>query len=122
VIESINGFLKTFKALDETTNKSLPHLIKDYKIAAALINIFYQRLFSDGENSIEMAKSMKAVLNKPNKLERIINKSKLYNITASYEELNPNLINDFSKVEITMISKIITFGNYHLEQSISYLA
>ena len=44
VIEAINGFLKSFKALKQVTNKSLPHTLTDYKIAGALINRFFKHL------------------------------------------------------------------------------
>jgi hypothetical protein len=55
VVEVTNSFLKnSFKALKEVPNKSLPHTLHDYKIAAALINKFFKRLYSDQTNEKEL--------------------------------------------------------------------
>ena len=51
VVEVTNLFLKfSLKALKEVPNKSLPHTLDDYKIAGALINKFFKRLYSDQTN------------------------------------------------------------------------
>ncbi len=69
VVEVTNSFLKqSFKALDKVKNSALPHTLDDYRIAGALINKFFKRLYSDDDN-IEFADRMKAKLHTPNTLE-----------------------------------------------------
>ena len=63
VIEVTNSFLKnSFKALDNVKNKSLPHTLQDYKIAASLINKYFKRLYSDNDE-LEIARKMKEIWN-----------------------------------------------------------
>ena len=59
VVEVVNSFLRTFKALKQVPNKSLPHVFQDFKIAGALINKFFKRLISDEEDSDTIIQSMK---------------------------------------------------------------
>ena len=60
VVEVTNSFLKNyFKALKEVPNQSLPHTLHDYKIAEALINKFFKRLYFDQTNEKEISKNMK---------------------------------------------------------------
>ena len=50
VIEEINGiFVKPFRSLKDVSNKVLPLVKNDDIIAAALINRYKRRLFSDGD-------------------------------------------------------------------------
>ena len=51
VVESRNGHLETFKALCDVPYNALSHIMIDYKIAASIINCFYTKLASDGENA-----------------------------------------------------------------------
>jgi hypothetical protein len=63
VVEVTISFLKnSFKALKEVPNKYLPHTLHDYKIAAALINKFFRRLYSGQTNEKELINSMKEKL------------------------------------------------------------
>ena len=51
VVEVVNAHLKkSFKALAQVHNKILPTVIKDYRIAAALVNKFFSRLISDAND------------------------------------------------------------------------
>ncbi len=59
VVEVVNSFLKSFKALKHVPNKSLPHTFQDYKISAAFINRFFQRLTSDEEDFEVIIQNMK---------------------------------------------------------------
>lgn len=52
VVEVSNAFIKmSYKALKEVRNKSLPHTIMDYKIAAAFVNKFHSRSTVMWENT-----------------------------------------------------------------------
>ena len=54
-VQIINGFCKrSFKALKEVQNQCLQHTLDDYRIAAALINKFHERLIADSD-SLEIA-------------------------------------------------------------------
>jgi hypothetical protein len=73
VVEVTNSFLKNyFKALKEVPNKSLPHTLHDYKIAEALINKFFKRLYSNQTNEKEITKTMNEKLNIENELEKLV--------------------------------------------------
>ncbi len=64
VVEVINTFLKnSFKALKQVPNISLPHTLEDYKIAGALINRCFKRLFSDQNDEEVIVKNMLNKLN-----------------------------------------------------------
>ncbi len=41
IIESRNGHIENFRGLGEVTNKSLPHIMEDYRIVGAIINCFF---------------------------------------------------------------------------------
>ena len=78
VVEVINTFLKnSFKALKQVPNKSLPHTHEDYRIAAALINKFFKRLYSDQTNEKEISKNMKDKLKIENELEKLVKDNQL---------------------------------------------
>lgn len=64
VVEALNAFLKrSFKSLSRENNKNLLHLMQDYRIAGALVNKYFKRLFSDKDDSIEIVYNMKSKLN-----------------------------------------------------------
>jgi hypothetical protein len=123
VVEAINGFLKKFKSLRFTDNKSLSHIMLDYKIAAAFINQFYKPLFSDGDeaNQLLIAKKIKNNLNQANTL---INEIRLIKTKSSnkFIKVNASAIDDFPKLTLDIIKNDITLGSYQLEQSIGYIS
>ena len=48
VVEVTNSFVKnSFRALEGLNNRSLDHILDDYRIPAALINRYFKRLYSD---------------------------------------------------------------------------
>lgn len=121
VIEVTNSFLKnSFKALDNVKNKSLNHTLEDYRIAAALINKYFERLYSDNDD-VEIAKRMKSKLFKKNNLEEYVKQNKLHK-KSLYERMDGLSISDFPKLSKEEIISYITFGTYQLRQSLSYLA
>ena len=65
MIEAVNGiYQQSFKAVKECVNKSLPHIMDDFKIASALINCYKRRLISDEDKQVEIAQKMKALHSK----------------------------------------------------------
>lgn len=120
VVEVTNSFLKnSFKALDNVKNKSLHHTLKDYRIAAALINKYFNRLYSDNDDVI-IAKRMKAKLFKENNLEKYVIENKLH-LKKLYNRIDALAITDFPRLTKEEIISHITFGTYQIRQSLSYL-
>ena len=78
VVKAINGFLKSFKALKQATNKSLPHTYADYRIACSLINKFFKRLFSDHQDVKVIVQNMKDRLPTTNELKEIVTTNNLH--------------------------------------------
>ena len=110
VVEVTNSFLKnSFKALKEVPNKSLPHTLDDYKIAGALINKFFKRLYSDQTNEKEISKNMKDKLKIENELEKLVKDNKL-NLKTKFTKLDSSSMNDFPKLKLTEIKTGITLG------------
>jgi hypothetical protein len=123
VVEVTNAFLKTcFRALDKTVpNQSLLHYLDDFRIAAALINKYHSRIYSDGENSVDMADKMLAKVNEENQLETIIQQHKL-NRLSQFEKMTADQIKDFPRLTLEQIKQEITFGQYQLKQALSYIS
>ena len=121
VVEVTNSFLKqSFKALDKVKNSALPHTLDDYRIAGALINKFFKRLYSDDDN-IEVADRMKAKLHTPNTLEVLVREKSLHK-KSLYKRIENESLVDFPKLTREVIINQITFGTYQLKQSLGYLA
>ena len=120
IIEVINGVFKnSFKALDSIINKRIKNIINDYRIAAALINAFHKRRFTDGAAAVEVAKLMKAKKNTKNLLET---GTKKFVLGKNFVKLDALNINDFPKIEnISDIERYITFRSYQLKQAESYI-
>ena len=121
VIEAVNGiYQQSFKAVKECVNKSLPHIMDDFKIASALINCYKRRLISDEDKQLEIAQKMKALHSKKNHLEREVEKLKIN--SKLFEEINASSILDFPKIEdLNQIRDNITLGSYQLKQCYGYL-
>ena len=121
VIEVINSFLKnSFKALKQVANKSLPHTHDDYKIAGALVNKYFKRLFSDKDDNLAIVENMKKKLNTKNELKSIVDEDKLH-LKSKFVTLSTSLIKDFPKLDENIIKSNITLGTYQLKQAHGYL-
>ena len=121
VIEAINGiFEQSFRALKDVSNKILPHIIYDFRIAAAIINCYKRRLFSDGDKQLEIAKKMKYLSTKENHLEREIKNLKINN--KYFEQIDATSVSDFPKInDLNQIRENIAIGSYQIKQCHGYL-
>lgn len=118
VIEAINRFFKkTFKALDEVNNKSLTHILQDFRIAAALVNKFFQRLISDKDNGNEIATRMKDKCNEFNELQQEVKRKGLHK-KSLFEDIDVKSFKEFPKLTEEEIKRFITLGSYQLKQSL----
>lgn len=121
-VEVINGRMKTvFKYFNNVwNNQSVPHLISDFKIAAALHNAFFDRFESDIENSEEVIKLMIERMNVPNFMVDLVLENNLNRKPASFRDI------DNCELEFPLIYeeelKLISLGSYQIKQSRSYYA
>ena len=123
VIEVINSyFSQSYNALKNVRNKMLPHIMKDYKIAGSLINKFHRRLFSDGDNQIQIALKMKSLLNHQNHLDSETQNLKIK--SQLFEKIDANdQLPDFPKIlDLNQIKNNITLGSYQIKQCHGYIA
>jgi hypothetical protein len=75
VVEVINGiFDQSFPALKKIRNTMIPHIMTDFKIAAAFINSFHSRFVTDKDDWEEMALLMKEKLHTRNEFESRLSK------------------------------------------------
>lgn len=122
VVEVTNAFLKTsFRALREVRNKSLPHTLKDYKIAGALINKFFKRIYSDVDTHAFIIANMKKKLkSKRNTLQETVEKCELHKM-SNFDKLEDANIVDFPHIESDDLKVHITLGSYQLRQADGYI-
>ena len=92
---------KSFKSLREVPNKSLSHTLDDYRIVAALKNRFFQRLFSDVDNSGLIVSSINEGLNSNNELQKIVEDKQLVRIKTKFIKLVDSLIADLKSQKKT---------------------
>jgi ribosomal 30S subunit maturation factor RimM len=96
--------------------------MKDYKIAGSLINKFHRRLFSDGDNQIQIASKMKSLLNQQNHLDSETQNLKIK--SQLFEKIDANdQLPDFPKIlDLNQIKNNITLGSYQIKQCHGYIA
>jgi hypothetical protein len=119
-IERSNGFLKNNYAFDYIRNSQVGHIQIDYRIACAMSNFVHKPSYTDIPNTEEVALriKIKAQENQENKLEFLINKRLG---TSFYQRIDITSINDFVKLNLEDLKKIIFLGSYQLKMSKSYL-
>lgn len=123
VVEVTNAFLKSsFKALRDVNNKSLDHTIVDYRIAAALINKYFNRLHSDIDKSSVIVRLMKEKLAiSTNEVQEFVKEHQLHKASQFNKIDDAETISDFPHLSIDDL-KMLTLGSYQLFQSKGYIA
>ena len=113
VVEVINGIFKQqFKALKETQNTMLSHITDDYRIASALINVFFCERISDKGDVKEIDEATKSKLKLKNFLEKYLD-LRLSSSQNSFTKIHNYEIDGFPKFDVEMkidVIKKITFG------------
>lgn len=113
--------MKSNKSLDNIRNTQAGHIQTDYRIACAMLNFTHKPSCPDGENAAKIAKRMRKKFEEEqenNQLESFLSK---HLGTKEIIEFNIGEINDFPKFTPLQIQEKITFGSFHLRQSVSYL-
>jgi len=124
VIEAQNGRLKQcFRYFDKQfQNKSVPHLLQDFRVSAALLNRFHPRIESDSEHSEEIAKRILENLNRPNKLQTLVEAQRLNRIKRGFVSLTEFEIDDFPQFSENQLCNYLSLGTYQLKQAKCYVA
>lgn len=120
VVESRNGNIKTIWHVFDTRWSAfdLVHLIDDYRIGAALINCFFQKIIPNKNDSVQIATSMLSRVKKPNKLSSIVKKPR-FQAELKQFVLGDELEQVFPTLTMADL-KAITLGNYQIDQMFSY--
>jgi hypothetical protein len=95
-------------------------MIVDYRIAASIINCFYNRLTNDNEDDLHMARKIKELLNTPNMLQKLIQQKNLTRMTK-FTDLEASQDIGFPRLTERDIELNITLGDYQIDQARGYI-
>lgn len=118
-VETRNGHIKTiFKIFQkEWYNIALPHLMSDFRICAALINVYFKSIESNKGYDTEIASRMLARINTPNRLSKIIHTNNFQRHLIQFDRFN-----DFE--ELPRLNEMdlfwISLGKYQIAQAAAY--
>ena len=120
VVETINGHLKTcYKYFNSVWQiQSVPHLMTDFKIAAACHNVFHSAIVSDNDNA-EIAEYMLNRLHKPNDMARIVREFNLNRHQRIFATLGAEELEGFPVLTQNDLQRI-ALGSYQIRQARSY--
>ena len=107
--------------MKHVANQSQPHTYEDYRIAGALINKYFKRIFSDVDDLDAIVDNMKKKFDLNNQLKKIVEDDKLH-LKSQFINLNSDLITDFPKLDESLIKTHITLGTYQLKQALRNLS
>lgn len=122
VVEARNGHLKSVWAIfgKRWTTKYLRYLTDDMRIAAALLNKFYEKIHVDKDNYVEVANQMIERIDRPNKLSKIVDRQRFQNEVHNFQEIDTNdfFFPNLSENDLKTVSQ----GVYQLKLSSAYCA
>lgn len=120
-IEAANGRMKNKWGLFRKIIPSIltKNLMADYRIGAALLNVFGKPILCEKEDYLNIGQQMLASVKTPNKLVRVINSEKFQKTRKHFGSLEGRL--DFPKLDQKQIQNI-SLGCYAIRQAISYAA
>lgn len=118
-VETRNGHIKTiFKIFQkEWYNIALPHLMSDFRICAALINVYFKSIESNKGYDTEIASRMLARINTPNRLSTIIHTNNFQRQLKQFDRFNEfEELPRLNEMDLVWIS----LGKYQIAQAASY--
>ena len=123
VVEVINGHLKTcFRYFDRVwCIQSLPHLITDFRNAAALHNVSHTVIISDAEYTDDITQLMIGRSHKQNLLYRLVLEQQLNRKYTEFILLDAEQLGGFPVLTKNNLYKI-SLGSYQIKQAKSYYA
>ena len=118
-----HGMLKKkFRAVDGVLqNSQLTHITIDLRIARAILNRFFKRIYSDIGDAENIAKKMYLNKDKTNNLSNIIIRYGLNRKTQFVDIVSDDEINDFPQLSLQILKNDIRFGSFQLKLGPSYL-
>ena len=127
IVEARNGHLKRcFRDFDRVwPNQSIPHMMKDFRIAQAILNVFHPVIESDKRDGLTLATSMLDRLDEDNILANAVAALNLNRESSSdkWERIDGSLdyLDEFPHLSEEDL-RSITVGSYQLRQVRSYYA
>lgn len=119
IVEVRNGHMKTvFKIFNTVWNPlSIPHLVVDFQICAALLNLYHCNIESNSPFANEMATQMLNRLNTENKVHKIISKKEIQRGLKIFLPFE-----DFDRLPSLEAQHLvwISLGKYQIKQALSY--
>jgi hypothetical protein len=122
VVEARNGHLKQcFRLFDKVwPNQSLPHMMIDLRIAAAILNAYHPNIQSDVGDGDMIAEQMLLRSDKGNSLAEMVQTLGLNRKSAQFQSIDGN---DLQFPELTEADlRFLTLGGYQLRLAPSYYA
>lgn len=121
VVEIRNGHLKSiWKIFGRTwTSYEIPHLMKDIRIASALINKFRIKIESNADDAAQIADGMKDKLISTNQFSKIVNSNAFQRKIKNCVEIDSHQA-PFQIISIEEL-KNISLGSYQLRLARSYI-
>lgn len=122
VVEAVNGrFKRDFKLFRQRFfNIASPHLMEDFRIAAALINKYHVSI-EDGPNSGEIIRRVERHMNLPNHLATFVRDNNLNRLRSIFLRVDGNLpqLQNFPVFEHNELL-LLALGPYQVKQARSY--
>lgn len=122
VVKAINSRMKNVFAYFGRvwSNNSIPHLMQDFRIAAALSNAYFEKFESDKDDWQTITQLMLERVNWPNHVADIVSDNNLNRKQTIFNDI------DNCEVEFPLIDedelKLIPLGTYQIRQAASYYA
>lgn len=122
VVEAVNGqFKRDFKLLrQDYFNKSVPHMMENFQIAASLLNRFGVR-FRDRDDANEIVSMIRERINLENNLALLVDELNMSRWSTAFQSITADRDNQFTFPRLTH-SELILFalGTYQIRQARSY--
>lgn len=112
---------RKFKLLDRIIPNTQLHSIgTEFRIAAALHNMFSPRLLSDHDDYSKIVFEMKRLKTTENEIQKLVIERNLNRKKASFKAMDSDADINFPPLSDSQL-KLITLGSYQLKQATSYL-
>ncbi|XP_062580526.1 uncharacterized protein LOC134242456 [Saccostrea cucullata] len=120
VVESANGRIKKWKALDQVfPNCQIKWIGDSVRIVCAIVNAFRPPLVCEENNDIALANTMKVLSRTSNELQKRVEKEKLASRRVVWTEMSQDCLQNFPRLtEIDL--RTLTLGVYQITQAKSY--
>lgn len=121
IVEVVNGrFKRDFKLLrNDFSNNAATHLITDFRIAGAIINAFHVSIIDRPDASLLLERALQK-LHQPNMLADFIIQNNVNRRSASFININANVLENEFPVMTESDLILFALGTYQIKQARSY--